>query len=124
MAREDWKRRSTAIVEANRAVRRQVRADVRLAEKLVRQARRAHGQTALPAGTAEAIRLALEERGRKALRPLPARARAGRPFFPSLATWLELQGEVALADAWRHRGIAGPQPAPEEPEEDGPRPGM
>ena len=125
MAREDWKRRTAVIVEANRAVRRQVRADVRLAEKLVRKARRAHGRTALPAGTAEALRLALEERGRKRLRPLPAQGRSGRPAFPSFASWLDAIGEPALASIWRHRGSMVPQQAPApEPEEDGPRPGM
>ena len=122
-AREAWKARTKAVVEANRAVRRQVRAETRLAEKLVKKARRTKGWHSLPSGTEAALRLALEERSRSRLVPVPAQGRSGRPVWPSFAAWLEAVGEPALAERWRHRGSVSPQPA-SEPEEDGPRPGL
>ncbi len=125
-AMEEWKARTKAVFEANRAVRRQVRAETRLAAKLVHKAKRQSGR--LPAGTAEALRLAIEERGRSRLVPVPAQGRSGRPAWPAFADWLELQGEPALAERWRRRGTLSPQQAsaPKEPEEDAayPRPGL
>ena len=124
-AREEWKARMAAVVEANRVARKQMKAEIRLATRLVKKARRQSGR--LHAGTAEALRLALEERGRKRLRPLPAQGPSGRPAFPSFASWLDAIGEPALASIWRHRGSMASQPAPvpEEPEEDfSPRPGL
>ncbi len=99
--REEQKRQSAAVIEENRRIRRQVKADIRQADRLVRKARRKGGR--LPAGTDEALRLAIEERGRKALQPLPARKRTGRPAFPAFADWLEASGEQELADRWRQR---------------------
>ncbi len=125
-AREEWKRRVAAVLEANRVARKQMKAEIRLATRLVKKARRQGGR--LPAGTAEALKLALEERGRKALRPVPMQGRSGRPSWPAFADWLEAKNEAALADAWRRRGTLSPQQAssPEpEPEDDfGLRPGM
>ncbi len=107
--REEQKRQAAAVVEENRRVRKQVKADIRQAEKLVRKARR---RGRLPAGTNEALRLALEERGRKALQPLPARRRTGRPAFPSFADWLEEQEQSEIAERWRRRLTVAPVAAP------------
>lgn len=121
-AREEWKRRVAAVLEANRVARKQMKAEIRLATRLVKKARRQGGR--LPAGTAEALKLALEERGRKALRPVPMQGRSGRPSWPAFADWLEAKNEAALADAWRHRGSVSPQQAPEPEEPSWPRPGL
>ena len=124
-AREDWKRRTAAVREANRQVRKQVKAEIRLAEKLVRKARKRDGAASLPEWKVKALKVALEERGRAQLTPVPAQGRSGRPAWPSFADWLEQQGEPDLAARWRHRGSEAPQQAPAPaPEEDGPRPGL
>ncbi|MCR5257726.1 MAG: hypothetical protein K6E40_06170, partial [Desulfovibrio sp.] len=138
--REAWLADEHQLTESIQVERRRFRErlkaelDAELAEAAsgLRAARTLGGRRCLPRGAGAALRMALRERGAargRALRQVLAGVmRARRRHFPdSFAAWLELQGQAALADAWRHRGIAGPQPAPapEEPEDDfGLRPGL
>ena len=96
----------------------------------LRRARALGGRWSLPRGAGAALRMALRDRGvargRAMRKVLTADARKARRCFPdSFGEWLALQGQVALASIWRHRGSMVPQPA-SEPEEDSayPRPGM
>ncbi|MCR5259114.1 MAG: relaxase/mobilization nuclease domain-containing protein [Desulfovibrio sp.] len=102
-AREEWKLRTKAVLEENRRIRKTIRTEIRQAERLVRKARRQGGAASLPEWKVAALRLALEDRGRARLQPLPPQGRSGRPTWPSFADWLEDAGEADLAERWRRR---------------------
>ena len=136
--RDAWlaeERRQTEMLREDRR-RLKERLQAELATELaeasaeLRRARALGGRRCLPRGAGAALRLALQARsqarGRALRKVLTADVQRGRQRFPdSFASWLDAKNEVALASLWRHRGIAGPQPAP-EPEEDSayPRPGL
>ena len=138
-AREAWLAEERRLTESLQAERRHLRErlkaelDAQLAEATseLRRARAMGGRRSLPRGAGAALRMALRERGaargRAMRKVLTADARKARRCFPdSFGEWLALQGQATLASIWRHRGIAGPQPAPapEEPEDFGSRPGI
>ena len=135
--RAAWLAEERLLTEAHRAERRRLRdrLQAEVATELaeagaeLRRVRALGGRRSLPRGAGAALRMALRERGAargRALRKvLTADARKARRHFPdSFADWLDLQGQTALADAWRHRGTLLPQPAPEPEEPSWPRPGM
>ena len=136
--RAAWLEEEQRLTEKHQAERRRLRdrlreeLDAQLAEATeeLRRARALGGRRSLPRGAGAALRLALQARsqarGRVMRKVLAEETRRTRRRFPdSFADWLELQGQAVLADAWRRRGSAGPQQAPESEEpEDGPRPGL
>ncbi|MCR5259367.1 MAG: hypothetical protein K6E40_14560, partial [Desulfovibrio sp.] len=138
--REAWLAEDRRLTESIQAERRRLRdrlqteLDAQLAEAgaELRRARALGGRRSLPRGAGAALRLALQARsqarGRALRKVLAEETRRTRRRFPdSFASWLEAQGQAALADAWRRRGTLAlgqaSAPAP-EPEEDGPRPGL